>query len=71
MSDAPEIPAFYFMKENATWKFALWKSFELGNLAFSQVQKNSGLEEDEFLIYLLENISRFEVDKKIFEGPID
>jgi len=70
LPQAPEIPAFYFMKENGKWKLALWKNFELANVAFSQMLQQSSLAETEFLVRLLENISKYRVDENIFEAPL-
>ena len=49
----------------------LWKITALGNPVFEQMATESGMSEDEFLIGLLETLSSFKVDDKIFDGPIE
>jgi hypothetical protein len=64
-------PLFLFVKEDGQWKFMLWKVTALGNPAFEQLVAESGLSEDEFVIGILEALSSFQVDERIFDGPID
>ena len=71
LPEEPKIPAFYFIKEGDAWKLALWKTFEIANSAFDQMRRQSGLPEQKFLIEMLKRISKYTVDEKIFDGPID
>lgn len=64
-------PIFVFVKEDGQWKFMLWKLAALGNVAFVQLVEESGLTEDEFIIGILEALSSFQVDERIFDGPIN
>ncbi|TKG91572.1 hypothetical protein EYV94_21340 [Puteibacter caeruleilacunae] len=48
---------FQFNKENGTWKVDLTAIFPAGTMAFKEMQKNSGKDENEFLMMLLEMAS--------------
>ena len=75
MEEAPQVPAFFFIKEAEGWKLSLWKSFDLVNAQLradmQKAQKESGLSDDEFLLETLRRISKYEVDPRILDGPID
>jgi hypothetical protein len=71
LPEAPAIPAFSFIQEGSEWKFALWKSFALANRSMDQMRKESGLPEKEFLLELLRRVSKYKVDEKVFDGPLD
>lgn len=64
---APLTPAFHFIKENKKWKLALVKSFPLVIKTF-KAMKPSDVDEDQWIITLLETITKRKVDKKIFDG---
>lgn len=63
---SPLTPAFHFIKENKKWKLALVKSFPLVIKTF-KAMKPPDVNEDEWIITLLEMVSKKKVDKKIFE----
>jgi hypothetical protein len=64
---SPLTPAFHFIKENKKWKLALVKSFPLVIKTLKAI-KPSGVNEDEWIITLLETVTKKKVDKKIFDG---
>ena len=73
IAESPDIPVLYFIKEKEEWYLALLKSFELANLAFKQMfkeAKEKGMSEDTFIKIMLEQVSEFKVDDRIFDGPI-
>jgi len=71
LQEAPEAPTFHFIDEGSDWKLALWKSFELANQAMDQMRQQSGLSQRDFIIKLLESVSKYTMNEAIFDGPID
>ena len=71
LPEAPTIPAFHFIQEGTEWEFALWRSFALMNKSMEQMKKESGLSEREFIVQMLQQISKYKVDERIFSGPLD
>ena len=70
MAKAPNVPLFHFIKEADNWKLSLVRNLEMPNLLFVKMLNDSGLSEREFLIDLLSSVSIFQVDEKIFDGPL-
>ena len=58
----------HFHKENNKWKFNLTSTFSIGEVAFKKIQEDSGQEENEYLIMLLEIISGKKPDNKIWHA---
>ncbi len=72
LATAPSIPVFFFVNESGSWKLALSKSFNLANEAMAKVIEASGMSEQEYIEFLLKGVSsNREVDKRIFEGPLE
>lgn len=69
LKEDPDVPAFYFIRSNNAWKLALWKSFEMANVAMSQMAKERGMGEDEFILATLKRLSKFKVDESLYEPP--
>lgn len=69
--ESPKVPAFHFIKEGSEWKFSLVKGFGLINATFRQLQAESRLSEKDFLIHMLQQVSKYEVDERIWDGPLD
>jgi hypothetical protein len=71
LASAPELPAFFFEKEGDGWKInetGLHESV-LGKL--KALQRESGLEESNFLVTYLTELSGKKVDERILDGPLD
>jgi hypothetical protein len=71
LSRAPTTPAFYFIQEGSEWKIALWKTFELANATMQHVRRESRMSERAFIIDMLSGVSKYTVDEKIFDAPLD
>ena len=71
LPQAPTTPVFYFIQEGSEWKIALWKTFELTNAAMKQMQRESRMSEHAFISDLLSRVSKYTVDEKIFDAPLD
>jgi hypothetical protein len=71
LPQAPTTPAVFFIQEGREWKIALWKSWELSNAAVQQMRRQSRLPERAFIIDTLKQVSKYEVDERIFDGPLD
>lgn len=67
----PNTPALYFRKESGRWKLALWRSFELVNLAMRLTVEKSGLTEEEFILKSINMLSSKKVDTRILSGPLE
>ena len=63
---SPLTPAFHFIKENKKWKLTLVKSFPLVIKAF-KAMKPTDVNENQWIITLLETITKRKVDFKILE----
>lgn len=59
--------AYHFYKENKAWKIDLTSIFDIGAMAFQNVQSESGLEENEFLFMVLEMITGTKPGPEIWE----
>lgn len=66
----PKAP-FYFIYEDAQWKLSLWKLFEFANAITKQMKEESGLPDEEFLLALMRQLSKYEVNERILDGPIE
>ena len=71
LPEAPTMPAFHFIQEGSEWRFSLWKGFGLANRSMDQVRKESGLSEKDFLLEMLRRVSKYKVDERVFDGPLD
>jgi hypothetical protein len=71
LQEAPTVPAFHFIREGTEWKLSLWRNFELANAAMDQARRQSSLSERDFVIELLKNVSKYAVDERIFDRPLD
>jgi hypothetical protein len=47
----------HFIKEDNTWRFDMMPMMKLANIAFDAMQKESGLNEEEFVSWLIENVT--------------
>lgn len=61
-------PMLHFIREEEGWKVALFKIFELGNRSFRQMVEKSGMSEYDFIKAMLEQVSKYRVDDRIFDG---
>lgn len=66
IAQAPDIPVFYFIREEDGWKVALWQSFEIGNISLRQMAKENGMSEDEYIKAMLEQVSKYQVEMNAF-----
>lgn len=71
LPESPKIPALYFINEGSEWKLSLFRSFELVNATMRQWRVQSGQTERDFLLGMLRQVSKYEVDEKIWDGPHD
>ena len=71
IAEAPKVPILHFIKEGSDWKIALTKTFGLASATMKQWQKESQLPEKEFLMHMLGQVSKYEVNERIWEGPLD
>lgn len=67
---APNVPLFFFSKEGASWKFALWKMFPIVEPALRKMMAESG-ETDEvaYVISIIEAVSPRKFDRTLLTGP--
>lgn len=70
IKEAPTMPAFYFIKEDGQWRLALWQIFPLAIQSLEASAAESGLSEEEFVFFILEQISGTPVNESILEGPL-
>jgi hypothetical protein len=64
-------PVFHFIHEGGRWKLSLWKIMELGNAGIAQLLKEQNVSEDELMLHMLRSVSKYEVDPRIYEGPLE
>lgn len=57
---------FHFYKEDKTWKIDLTSVMSIGGKAFKQMQMDSGLDENEYIFYLLEIITGQKPSKEVW-----
>jgi hypothetical protein len=56
-----------FRKEEGRWRVSLTSLFAIGQLALSGLQRNSGLDEDAFILQLLGDVSKRPVDASVWK----
>jgi hypothetical protein len=71
LKQAPDTPLFVFVQEQGMWRIALSRTFGIVNQWFKNMVATSGLSEEEFAITTIESISRYKVDRRILDGPLD
>jgi hypothetical protein len=66
----PKMPIFFFVQEPDGWKFSLWKSFPLGEIALQKAFEESGAKDEiEWVVALIETLSPKRFDKAVLDGP--
>ncbi len=70
MAKAPKVPLFDFVKEDKSWKLALWQNIKRGNLAMAQIAQAKHLTNDELLNRLLQQVNKGAIDARIYQGPL-
>lgn len=71
LPEFPTEPGFYFIKEGAEWKLALWKNLELANASLANARMQNRQSEKDFITQMLREVSKNEVDERIWDGPLD
>jgi hypothetical protein len=62
---------FHFYRENGIWKIDLTSLFPVSGMAFKQMVEDSGQEENEYLLFLLETISNQEPSPNIWKPILE
>jgi lambda repressor-like predicted transcriptional regulator len=71
IAEAPQVPIFFFAREDKEWKMALSKSFEQANTTMRAMAKKNGLSENNLIKVMLKKLYKDGLDERIIDGPLE